>query len=648
MRTLTARRFLLWASVAVGSAAATPGTCSAADWRLVTLRQISLQSFCDGSRHPCLVVSGGGLNDQAVFVVGADAATEERAFEIALAALGDGFRAVIDFQPSSACPGLYYTPTVVIQAVGVPGDPHHLALAGAANPTAGAGGALTVTAINQYGKTATGYAGDKTLVFSGAAASPDPVTPPAVTDRNGTDVPFGSGTVLTFTDGRATAALTLYKAGPAVVQADDGSLSTGSDPGRALAVTVGPAAASRLRWSPPPVTPVTTGLTWPAFGVETADPWGNRTADTGEVTLTPSAGTLGGTPVRTATAGLAVFDDLSFAAAPADLTVTATFGALTPADAGVVVKTLDPAVADFNFDDVSDVLWRNDTSGALSGWLLAPAGVTGSFFAGSAPGPDWRVAGLGDIDGDGRADILWQSGTTGDLVLWFESASGCLGDTWLGAVGSDWQIGGLSDADGDGRADLYWRHVPSGTVSLWLLDGNGYRAPGNIGRVDSTDWKVTGVADFDADRKGDLLWRYAPTGELSVWYVDETGYRGGLGLGTVDPAWKVIGLGDADGDGRADLFWRHENTGDLSLWFMDAAGVKGAGYLGGIADPDWQVAGIGDFDGDRRSDVLWRHAPAGALGVWYVDAGGYAGSASLGTVDPAWKTQNHALFAGGQ
>lgn len=639
---------LLLAAVAAGLAAMPAGTCEASDWRVVTLRQVSHATYCDGSRRTCLLVDGGGLTLQNVYVLGPDAATEERAFAIALAAFGDGFQAVIDYQPSSTCPGLYYTPTVVIQNLPLPGDPHHLALSGTVNPTAGAGQALTVTAVNQYGKTATGYVGDHPLIFSGAVASPDPVTPPGVTDKDGLDVPFGTGTLLAFTSGQAAGTLKLYKAESAVIQAGDGTLSTGDDPARALAVTVGPAPASRLRWAPAPVTPVTAGTIWPAFGVETADPYGNRTADTGDVTLTPSAGALGGTPVRPATAGLAVFDDLSFAAAPANLTVTATLGALAPAAAGVVVKTLNPAVADFNFDDVSDILWRDDTSGTLAGWLLSPSGVSGDFFAGTAPGPDWRVAGLGDVDGDGHADILWQSGTSGDLVVWFESGGGCLGGAWLGSVGSDWQIGGLADADGDGRADLYWRHVPSGTVSLWFLDGNGYRAPGNIGQVGSSDWKAAGVADFDLDRKGDLLWRHAPTGDLSIWYVDENGYRGGLGLGAVDPAWKVTGLGDADGDGRADLFWRHETTGDLSLWFMGSAGVRGAGYLGGIADPDWQVAGIGDVDGDRRSDILWRHAPTGVLGVWYVDAGGYAGSATLGTADPSWKTQNHVLTAGGQ
>lgn len=647
MKTTLHRRILLLAAVAAVLAAA-PAGVRAADWRIVTVRSIGLATWCDGSQRICLLVDGIEPTTQTVFVVGADTTSEERAFEVALTALGDGFQAVIDYQPSSACPGLYTTPTVAIQNVPLPGDPHHLALSGAEHPTAGAGQALTVTAINQYGKTATGYAGDKGLVFSGAAASPDPVTAPAVTDKDGVDVPFGTGTALTFTSGQAAGTLKLYQAEAAVIQATDGTLATGATLGRALAVTVGPAPASRLRWSPAPVTPVTAGETWPAFGVETADPYGNRTADTGDVTLTPSAGTLGGTPVRPATAGLARFDDLSFAAAPADLTVTATLGALAPATAGVVVKTLNPAVADFNFDDLSDVLWRDDASGALAGWLLSPSGVSGDFFAGTAPGPDWRVAGLGDVNGDGRADILWQSGTSGDLVVWFESGSGFLGGAWLGSVSSDWQIAGLSDADGDGRADLYWRHVPTGTVSLWFLGGNGYRAPGHIGQVGSIDWKVTGVADFDLDRKGDLLWRHTPTGDLSIWYVDETGYRGGLGLGMVDPVWKVIGLGDADGDGRADLFWRHETTGDLSLWFMGAAGVRGAGYLGGIPDPDWQVAGIGDADGDRRSDILWRHAPTGFLGVWYVDAGGYVGSATLGAADPSWKTQNHALFPGGQ
>src|SRR5262249_18751620 len=53
----------------------------------------------------------------------------------------------------------------------------------AASTTAGASDQLTITLVDQFGNTVTGFSGDKTLTFSGLSTSPSGAVP-TVTDKN--------------------------------------------------------------------------------------------------------------------------------------------------------------------------------------------------------------------------------------------------------------------------------------------------------------------------------------------------------------------------------------------------------------------------------------------------------------------------------
>jgi hypothetical protein len=110
------------------------------------------------------------------------------------------------------------------------GDLDSMRLVITGSGTQGAGGSqnLTITAEDANGNTVTNYTGSKSLTFSGAHSSVNPVTAPTVTDTNGMPIPFGSPTVINFSNGVATVsggkngAMTLYKAETAIISASDG------------------------------------------------------------------------------------------------------------------------------------------------------------------------------------------------------------------------------------------------------------------------------------------------------------------------------------------------------------------------------------------------------------------------------------------
>ena len=122
------------------------------------------------------------------------------------------------------------------------GSASKFVVSGSATQTAGLANAVSVTAQDAYGNTATGYSGDKSLTFSGANANGTPPVNPTVTDKTGAAVDFGTTTTVTFTSGVSSAggSMVLYKNETANIVATQGAITTTG--GDRLTVTVNSAA----------------------------------------------------------------------------------------------------------------------------------------------------------------------------------------------------------------------------------------------------------------------------------------------------------------------------------------------------------------------------------------------------------------------
>lgn len=128
------------------------------------------------------------------------------------------------------------------------GPASRFALDGSASTVnAGASVKLTITAQDEAGNTVTTFSGPHSLVFAGAAASPDGEQP-TVSNNSGTAVAFGTPTTINFTQGAASVSgskngvLKLYGAGETNVTVSEEAISASTG----LAITVKPRAASGL------------------------------------------------------------------------------------------------------------------------------------------------------------------------------------------------------------------------------------------------------------------------------------------------------------------------------------------------------------------------------------------------------------------
>ncbi len=102
---------------------------------------------------------------------------------------------------------------------------HHFNVTGSNTQQAGASQNVTITATDSHGNVNADYQGDHAITLSGAGAAPDS-TVPTCKDKNNANIAFGTPTTLTFTNGVATCAMTLYKKESVQVDVSDGTYNS--------------------------------------------------------------------------------------------------------------------------------------------------------------------------------------------------------------------------------------------------------------------------------------------------------------------------------------------------------------------------------------------------------------------------------------
>jgi plastocyanin len=129
----------------------------------------------------------------------------------------------------------------------------------------------------------------------------------------------------------------------------------------------------------------------------------------------------------------------------------------------IIVTAYIAQRSNFNGDNRSDILWRNNSTGANVIWRSASSSTQTAV---STRSLSWRAVGIGDYNGDRRSDILWRNSGTGANVIW-RSASSSTTQAVASMVGTSWTVAGSGDYNGDGRADIFWRNTSTGANVIW-------------------------------------------------------------------------------------------------------------------------------------------------------------------------------------
>jgi subtilisin len=268
-------------------------------------------------------------------------------------------------------------------------------------------------------------------------------------------------------------------------------------------------------------------------------------------------------------------------------------------------RTVRAVAGDLSGDGRADILWQNMANGSLATWWLDGWNVVGTFEIGNSQGrdPNWRVVGTGDLNGDGNTDLVWRHETEGWLAVWYLSGCQVLDTQYLSinrVADTDWRIRGVGDVDGDGKADLIWQHATQGLVAVWLMNGTQVVSTRmlSIDRVPDLQWQIAGAGDADGDGKADLIWQHQSNGWLAAWFMNGSDVVGTRLLSIdqiTDTNWHIRGVGDVDGNGRADLLWQNDATSALGVWLLNGSTVVGQRSLSidHVGDVNWRVVGPG-------------------------------------------------------
>lgn len=128
------------------------------------------------------------------------------------------------------------------------------------------------------------------------------------------------------------------------------------------------------------------------------------------------------------------------------------------------------ALADFDGNGYTDILWARQSSRELQLWLMDELTVAQAVLIPGEGRYGYQLAGVGDFGGDGSADLLWRRSTDGRLVIAADPTGPEAEDLELVASAArDWQVAAVGDLDGNGTDDLVWRNLLQGENAVWLI-----------------------------------------------------------------------------------------------------------------------------------------------------------------------------------
>jgi BarA-like signal transduction histidine kinase len=247
--------------------------------------------------------------------------------------------------------------------------------------------------------------------------------------------------------------------------------------------------------------------------------------------------------------------------------------------------------------------------------------------------------GQADVNGDGVTDIVWRNTSTGDNYVWLMNGTTRIGGLPIERLADkNWKIEGVADFNGDGLADLVWRNWSTGANSVWYMNGATHSGNATLSTVADLNWQIGAVADFNSDGQTDILWRNYSTGENSLWLMNGVNHSGSVAFDKqTDPNWKIVAAGDMNGDGFTDIVWRNTSNGQNAVWYYSDTARTGTAYLDSVSDQNWKIVLLADFNSDGQTDILWRNASTGENTVWFMSDTTRTSTAALEKVpDVSW------------
>ena len=255
------------------------------------------------------------------------------------------------------------------------------------------------------------------------------------------------------------------------------------------------------------------------------------------------------------------------------------------------------------------------------------------------------IVGSGDFDGDRKTDLLWHNQSTGALQIWHMDGHRIIGRAIVrgeggtaASIGLPWRVAGVNDFNGDGRSDLLWHNASTGETQVWQMSGSQSKGRATVlgenheAAAVGLPWAIVGASDFNRDGSTDILWHNRATGETQIWQMNAhkvTGRTTVLGengtAALVGSPWSIVGSGDMNSDGNADIVWHNSSTGETQVWHLDRhrvtarATVLSENNSASRVGLPWRIVGIARLEGNPTPDIVWYNGSTRETQIWQMD-----------------------------
>ncbi len=173
------------------------------------------------------------------------------------------------------------------------------------------------------------------------------------------------------------------------------------------------------------------------------------------------------------------------------------------------------AAGDYDGDSRADLIWKNSQTGEHTLWLMDGLVATRRYHLGSDP--DWSIVATApdyDANGDGMTDLIWRNETTGETQLNRMAGGRTISTQDIGGD-LDWAVVAAADFDADGRGDVLWRQSTTGALAREFPEAGSTAPPLN--------WAAVELADLDADGSPETVWWRTPLGVRAAAFASHAG-----------------------------------------------------------------------------------------------------------------------------
>lgn len=131
---------------------------------------------------------------------------------------------------------------------------------------------------------------------------------------------------------------------------------------------------------------------------------------------------------------------------------------------------------DLDRDLSTDLVLRHVGGLRHEAWLMSGATRWSALpLVPDAPSASWRIRGVDDFNGDQHNDLVFWNETTGAVTFWLmkgvERQGAAVPLTGAPTLATNWDLAATGDFNADGKPDIVWRNRSSQKIVIWTMNG---------------------------------------------------------------------------------------------------------------------------------------------------------------------------------